>query len=210
MQRLQELVLYQRGELKNLRPDHGQGTPLCCHCLDFKVCCSPCLDTLKLRASLPSRASTSPFLCSLWRCSSPTGEAPGHRVRVDLDKLEKPLLASEVATVITLALVWVLSQKYSMKSIFTDCLLQDSVLSYTVFAPCGGQNIKSQRQGFPEAHSWLTQRYERQLRSRLGNLIQSGKESAPVLDCDVRGAADETNSPHEIKAPLSNLPKVSC
>lgn len=101
-----------------------------------------------------------------------------------MDKLEKPLLVSEVATVIIPALVWVLCEKYSMKSIVTVCLLQDSVLPYTVFAPCGGQNIKSYRQGFPEAHSWLTQRYERQLRSSLGNLIQSGKESAPVLDCD--------------------------
>lgn len=137
MQRLQEPVLYQRRELKKLGPDHGQGTPLCCHCLDFKVCCSPCLDTLKPRATLPSCASTSPFLCSLWRCSSPTGEAPGHRARVDLDKLEKPLLASEVATVIILALVWVLGQKYSMKSVFTVCLLRDSALPYTVFAPCG-------------------------------------------------------------------------
>lgn len=107
----------------------------------------------------------------------------GPRTQVDLDKLEKPLLASEVATVIILALVWVLGQKYSMKSVFTVCLLRDSA-PYTVFAPCGGQNIKSQRQGFPGAHSWLTQRYKRQLRSRLGNLIQSGKESAPVLDCD--------------------------
>lgn len=47
----------------------------------------------------------------------------GPRTQVDLDKLEKPLLASEVATVIILALVWVLSQKYSMKSVFTVCLL---------------------------------------------------------------------------------------
>lgn len=47
----------------------------------------------------------------------------GSRTQVDLDKLEKPLLASEVATVIILALVWVLGQKYSMKSVFTVCLL---------------------------------------------------------------------------------------
>lgn len=71
MQRLQELVLYQRRELKKPRPDHGQGIPFMLSLPGFQSLLQPMPGHTQAVSVLAiTLIHIFPFLCSLWRCSS--------------------------------------------------------------------------------------------------------------------------------------------